>query len=322
MKTHPKRIGFVAFPGFQILDMAAVTVFEIANARAGRALYEVDLVSEFGGAVACSQGIGVDTRAFAKANFDTLIVMGDLAIAEPSAGLIDLVRRSSRKARRTASICTGAFVLAAAGLLDEHRATTHWLKAHELQRRYPKIKVEQDRIFIVDGSIWTSAGMAACIDLALAMVEADCGVELAREVAQYMVVYHRRSGGQSQFSALLELEPKSDRIQNALAYARSNLRKTLSVEELADVAHLSARQFSRAFHAETGQSPAKAVENLRIEAAKALIEAGGHSMETVARETGFADPERMRRAFIRKYGQPPQAIKRAARTPGTQAIAA
>jgi transcriptional regulator GlxA family with amidase domain len=128
-----------------------------------------------------------------------------------------------------------------------------------------------------------------------------------------MVVYHRRSGGQSQFSALLELEPKSDRIQVALTYAKGNLRKALSVDELADAAHLSRRQFSRTFRMETGQSPARAVEGLRVEAARALIEAGGHAIDVVARETGFADPERMRRAFLRAYGQPPQAIKRAAR---------
>lgn len=319
-----KRIGFVTFPGFQILDMAAVTVFEMANVLASRPLYEIHIVSEHGGPVACSLGMRVETQPFPRRHFDTLIVMGDLAVAAPSSGLTDLVRRASAKSRRTASICTGAFVLAAAGVLDGHRATTHWLKSRELQQRFPKIKVQDDRIFTVDDKVWTSAGMAACIDLALALVEADAGIELSRAIAQYMVVYHRRSGGQSQFSALLELEPKSDRIQQALSYARSHLRKDLSVEELADVAHLSPRQFSRAFHAETGQTPAKAVENLRVETAKAMIETGDHSIDAVARETGFVDPERMRRAFIRKYGLPPQAIKRAARlsTPAMELSAA
>jgi transcriptional regulator GlxA family with amidase domain len=317
-----KRIGFIVFPGFQILDMAAITVFELANVLASRATYDLQLLSEHGGPLASSAGIKVDTQPFAKANFDTVIVMGDLAVAEPSKGLIDFVRRAKTKSRRMASICTGAFVLAAAGVLDGRRATTHWLKGRELQRRHPEVKVEDDRIFIVDDGVWTSAGMAACIDLALAMVDADCGVELSREIARHMVVYHRRSGGQSQFSALLEMEPKTDRIQDALSYARRNLRKALSVEELADVAHLSPRQFSRAFHGETGQSPAKAVESLRVEAAKTLIESGDHSIEVIARETGFDDPERMRRAFIRKYGQPPQAIKRAARLAEMQLNAA
>jgi transcriptional regulator GlxA family with amidase domain len=152
--------------------------------------------------------------------------------------------------------------------------------------------------------------MSAGIDLALAMVEKDLGVEVARAVAKKMVVYHRRAGGQSQFSALLELEPKSDRIQSALVYARRNLQTSLSVEQLAEAAHLSPRQFSRAFRTETGQSPAKAVENLRVEAARLMMEQGRHSIDIVARETGFADRERMRRAFLRAFGQPPQVIRR------------
>jgi transcriptional regulator GlxA family with amidase domain len=153
--------------------------------------------------------------------------------------------------------------------------------------------------------------MTAGIDLALAMVEKDLGIEIARLVAKKMVVYHRRAGGQSQFSTLLELEPKSDRIQSALSYARRNLKTALSVEQLAEVANLSPRQFSRAFRAETGQSPAKAVENLRVEAARLLTEQGQLPIDVVARETGFADRERMRRAFLRAFGQPPQAIRRA-----------
>ncbi len=152
--------------------------------------------------------------------------------------------------------------------------------------------------------------MTAGIDLALAMVEKDHGIEVARAVARMLVVYHRRSGGQSQFSALLELEPKSDRIQKALDFARGNLKSQLSVEELAEAAHLSPRQFSRAFRAETGQSPAKAVENLRLEAARLMMEQSRHPIDVVADETGFADRERMRRAFLRAFGQPPQAIRR------------
>jgi transcriptional regulator GlxA family with amidase domain len=154
--------------------------------------------------------------------------------------------------------------------------------------------------------------MSAGIDLALALVEEDLGIEAARMIARKMVVYHRRSGGQSQFSTLLELEPKSDRMQAVLTYARRHLTNRLSVEELADVAHLSPRQFSRAFQAETGQSPAKAVENLRLEAARALMEDSHHPVDVVAQQTGFADRDRMRRAFVRAYGQPPQVIRRAA----------
>jgi transcriptional regulator GlxA family with amidase domain len=306
------KIGIVAFPGFQILDLAVVAVFEIANSRAGRKAYEITLLSEHGGPVPTSAGINIETRAFGDPAFDTLIVTGDLAVAKPSAGLIKFVAEGAAASRRIASICTGAFVLAEAGVLNGHRATTHWALARELQRRFPAIKVEEDRIFIADENVWTSAGMSACIDLALALVEADLGFELSRAVAQKMVVYHRRTGGQSQFSAMLELESKSDRIQHALEYAKRNLRKTLSVGELAEVANLSSRQFSRAFRAETGQSPAKAIESLRVEAAKSLVEESRHAIDVVARETGFADPERMRRAFIRKFGHPPQTFRRVA----------
>jgi transcriptional regulator GlxA family with amidase domain len=322
-----KRLGLVVFPGFQILDVAVASVFEVANMLASRQMYDVALYSEHGGRVASSSGIEVETRQLSDPAFDTLIVTGELAVATPSERLVRFVTEAARDSRRIASICTGAFILAAAGVLNGRRATTHWAAARALQRRYPAIKVEEDRIFINDANVWTSAGMTACIDLSLAMVEADLGFEVSKAVAQKMVVYHRRTGGQSQFSAMLELESKSDRIQLALDYAKRNLRKTLSVGELAAVANLSSRQFSRSFRAETGQSPAKAIESLRVEAAKSLVEESRHAIDVVARETGFADPERMRRAFIRKFGHPPQTFRRVAhKTPavptGLAAVAA
>lgn len=308
-----RQIGLLLFPGFQILDLVATTVFELANSFGARPQYEVALLSEHGGLVTSSSGVPVGTERFGSRAFDTVMVVGSLRPAGQSQGFLDFLREASEASRRTASICTGALSLAAAGLLDGRRATTHWCAARELQRKHPRVKVEEDRIFINDGSFWTSAGMTACIDLCLALVEADVGPEISRQVARTMVVYHRRSGGQSQFSALLELEPKSDRIQSALSYAKSNLRKALSVDELADVANLSRRQFSRSFRLETGQSPARAVEVLRVEAARALIENGSFSIDAVARETGFGEVERMRRAFLRAYGQPPQAIRRTVR---------
>jgi transcriptional regulator GlxA family with amidase domain len=185
--------------------------------------------------------------------------------------------------------------------------------AREMAGRYPEIKVEEDRIYIEDGPMWTSAGMTAGLDLALAMLEADGGAQLARQVARSLVMYHRRAGGQSQFSSLLDIAPKTDRIQRALSHARQNLKDILSIDELADAAGLSPRQFSRLFHAETGHTPAKAVENLRLEAARLMMEEGSHPIEVIARETGFADRERMRRAFLRAFGQPPQTIKRGTR---------
>jgi transcriptional regulator GlxA family with amidase domain len=223
------------------------------------------------------------------------------------------VRNAPKRHRRTAAVCTGAFVLAEAGLLDGRRATTHWMYARELQRTYPKVQMDEDRIFINDGPIWTSAGMTAGVDLGLALIENDLGPGLAKAVARKLVIYHRRGGGQSQFSALLELSPKSDRIQAALAYARENLHKPLTVPDLAEAAHLSPRQFSRAFHAETGQSPAKAIENLRVEGARNLMEQSRHPIDVVARQTGFSDRDHMRRAFLRAFGQPPQVLRRNAR---------
>jgi transcriptional regulator GlxA family with amidase domain len=308
-----QRIGFLISTGFQVMDFAAVSVFEFANLAVEETLYDVHLLSEAGGLVRSSVGIVVETKAPDEAAFDTLIVFGDTVITPSTPGLLAFLRGTAPTSRRVGSICTGAFILAEVGLLDGRRATTHWFHAREMQARFPKARVEEDRIFIIDGPIWTSAGMTAGIDLALAMVEKDLGTEVARSVAKKLVVYHRRTGGQSQYSALLELEPKSDRIQSALAYAKKNLQMPLSVEQLADAAHLSPRQFSRAFHAETGQSPAKAVENLRVEAARLMMEQGRHPIDVVARETGFADRDRMRRAFLRAFGQPPQVIRRNAR---------
>src|ERR1700759_4127097 len=213
-----KRLGLIVFPGFQILDVAAASVFEVANLFASRPTYEVALYSESGGRVTSSSGIEVETRKLTDPTFDTLIVTGDMAVSPPSEGLVQFISDAAAASRRIASICTGAFILAAAGLLNGRRATTHWSGARTLQRRYPAIKVEEDRIFITDGNVWTSAGMTACIDLSLAMVEADLGFEVSKSVAQKMVVYHRRTGGQSQFSAMLELESKSDRSQLELDY--------------------------------------------------------------------------------------------------------
>lgn len=304
------RIGFVVSPGFQMMSFAALSAFEFANLTAEQAFYEVRVLSEAGGSVNSSLGPSIETAPFDDATYDTVIFAGDLQGSSGSVGITEFVNRSAAGARRVASICTGAFVLAQAGVLDGRQVTTHWLWARALAARYPRIKVEPDRIFIVDGPIWTSAGMSAGVDLALGMIEKDLGAEVARLTAKKLVLYHRRGGGQSQHSALLEMDAKSDRIQSALDYARRNLAARLSVEKLAEAARLSPRQFSRAFHAETGQSPAKAVENLRVEAARLMMEQTSHPIEAIAEQTGFADRERMRRAFLRTFGQPPQAMRR------------
>ena len=306
-------IGFVLPPGFQIMGLAAVSAFEVANLVAGEPLYCMRLLSEHGGLLPNSFGVPVETRSARRQRVDTLIVTGVLHPKPTSPGLLRQIRKGADTSRRIASVCTGAFLLGEADLLDGRRVTTHWFHARELQRQFPRAHVEEDRIFIIDGNVWTSAGMSAGIDLALGMIEKDFGAELARGVARQLVVHHRRAGGQSQHSALLELDPKSDRIQGALDFARKHLATPLTVETLAEAAHLSPRQFSRAFRAETGQSPAKAIEQLRVEAARVMVEHTRHGMEDVAAETGFADPERMRRAFLRAFGQPPQVIRRNAR---------
>ncbi|WP_026596819.1 GlxA family transcriptional regulator [Methylobacterium sp. 77] len=308
-----QRVGFVVFPGYSIMGLAAAPAFELANLVGDAPIYDIRFVSEHGGAIRTSAGMSVDTEAFGDSAFDTLIVGGGTFVHPTTPGLLALIRKAATQSRRIAAICTGAFVLGDAGLLDGRRATTHWMYARELQTRFPDSAVDVDRIFINDGSVWTSAGMSAGIDLALALVEDDLGHEVAQAVAKKLVLYHRRAGGQSQFSTLLDLDAKSDRIQSALTYAKQNLHRPISVEELAEAARLSPRQFSRVFHAETGQSPAKAVESLRVEAARVLMERSRHPIEVVADQTGFADRNRMRRAFLRAFGQPPQVIRRNAR---------
>ncbi|PXA83353.1 AraC family transcriptional regulator [Nostoc sp. 3335mG] len=308
-----RDIAFLVYPGYSLMALAMVAGFEVVNTMEGGPFYDLRFVSETGGPVRTSAGVMLQTEVFTEKPFDTLVV-GGATFPEPSSpGLIAFMRDAPKRHRRIAAVCTGAFVLAEAGLLDGRRATTHWQHARDLQREYPKAKLEEDRIFINDGPIWTSAGMTAGVDLGLALIENDLGLEVSKAVARKLVIYHRRGGGQSQFSALLELSPKSDRIQAALAYARENLHKPLTVPDLAEAAHLSPRQFSRAFHAETGQSPAKAIENLRVEGARNLMEQSRHPIDVVARQTGFSDRDHMRRAFLRAFGQPPQVLRRNAR---------
>ena len=312
------RIGYVLPDGFQVMTLGTHAVFEFANLAAGRPVYAIENYSLGGGEVRASAGLAMQTRPLtARSSADTWMVAGVIEpLATPTAPeLLRLVGKLGARARRTCGLCTGAFVLADAGLLEGRRATTHWAWADALQRRHPGIQVEGDRIYIADGPVWTSAGMTAELDLALGLVEKDLGAEIARSVAHGLVMHQRRSGGQSQHSEMLKLAPKSDRIQQVLEHARHNLSQSLSVEELAEVAHLSPRQFSRVFAAETGQSPAKAVEGLRLEAARLMLESSRHPLEVVAKETGFRDRRHLREAFMRGFGAPPQAIRRETRRP-------
>jgi transcriptional regulator GlxA family with amidase domain len=314
------RVGLIVPQGFQLLSLAPLTAFEmtgfgLAKPPPAPSHYDLHFLSEHGGLVRSSCGLTVDTEAFGDPAFDTIIVGAITAfeMAPSSPSLIAFVQEAARASRRTASFCNGAFVLAEAGLLHGRRATTHWIQAASFRVRFPDVRMEEDRIYINDGPIWTSAGMTAGIDLVLAMIDSDLGPEVAKVVAKLMVISQRRLGGQNQHSALLDMTPKSDRIELVLTHIRQNLRNPLSVEELAAVARLSPRQFSRAFLAETGQSPAKAVERLRLESARFMVEEGRHSVKVVAQETGFADRERMRRAFLRTFGVPAEALRRNAR---------
>jgi len=308
-----RSIWFVVFPGFELLDLGGpLCAFNLAIDFHGAA-YQVRVVSSSGGLIRGSSGIAIETVAPPSPHhLDTLIVVGAptadtlYAQSETARLIADLAPR----ARRKASVCTGAWLLATAGLLDGRRATTHWRFAPELARQFPAIKVDADRIFTREDDVWTSAGITAGIDLALAMIEEDCGSAVSKAIARDLVVYHRRSGGQSQFSTMLDLEPRPGRIRDALAYARAHLREKLSVEQLADVARISPRQFARQFTAETGETPARAVERLRCEAALPRIEGTSEPLDQIALEVGFGDMERMRRVCLRIYGQPPQGLRR------------
>lgn len=325
-----RTIAILIFPDFQLLDAAGpVAAFETA----GRAppgdeasfrdgappAYRLRVVAREAGPVTSSSGVQMLASRWEKDGddepLDTLVVAGGWGTRGAAAcpETLAYVRAAAGRARRVASVCSGAFVLAAAGLLDGRRATTHWARAAEFARAFPQVHVEPDRIFVRDGAVWTSAGITAGIDLALALAADDLGEAAAKRAAQQLVVYHRRPGGQSQFSALLEADRPGSRFSPLLAWARERLDERLPVERLAERAAMSPRHFARAFAAETGMTPAKAIERLRLEASRERIESGSEPIELVAAGAGFGDPERMRRAFVRAFGQPPQALRRAAR---------
>lgn len=321
-----RNIDFMIFPDFQLLDAAGpITAFEAAGRappgdeaayREGApSAYRLRVVARAAGPVTSSSGVQMMAARWDDAPLDTLVVAGGWGTRAASAcpETLAYIRAAAGRARRVASVCSGAFILAAAGLLDGRRATTHWARAAEFARLHPQVHVEPDRIFVRDGDVWTSAGITAGIDLALALAADDLGEAAAKRAAQQLVVYHRRPGGQSQFSALLEADRPGSRFSPLLAWARERLGERLPVERLAERAAMSPRHFARAFAAETGMTPAKAVERLRLEASRERIEAGSEPIELVAASAGFGDPERMRRAFIRAFGQPPQALRRAAR---------
>lgn len=311
-----KKVTFVVYPNYELLDLSGpASAFHLVN-ELYNARYAINVVSAHGGIVVDRSGLGMQTNCLAVAEEGETI----LAVGGPTAHLnefddsiITHLAEATRHAKRVGSVCTGAFLLAAAGLLDNRAATTHWRYAGILQAQYPKIEVVPNRIFVQHHNVWTSAGMTAGIDLALAMIEEDFDFNTAKGVARDLVVHHRRLGGQSQFSAMLEMEPKSGRIKTVLSYVRDHLTEDLSINRLAEIACLSPRQFSRIFFQSTGNTPSKAIELLKLEVARAGVEDGVDPLQKIANDAGFGSAERMRRSFWSVFGRTPQEMRQAAR---------
>jgi len=303
-------IGLLIFRDFQLMDASGpISVFEIAR-RQKPSAPPTCLFAAKAGLVRSSSGAEMYARSLRSANrLTTLIVAGGEGVEAAAE-----CKKMAKRGVRIASVCTGAYLLAEAGLLNGRYATTHWSRTRDFIGRYPRVKLQADRIFAKDGDVWTSAGVTAGIDLALAMVAEDHGDEISQATAQQLVLYHRRSGGQSQFSTLLELKTPNGRFGGLLSWIRENLDAHITVETLAERTGLSARHFVRSFVAETGSTPTRAVERLRVEVARERVQSSGETIERVALVTGFRDPERMRRAFIRAFGQPPQSLRRSARS--------
>lgn len=316
--TTPRIIAFVAYPQMGLLDLSgAQTVFWAASkalAQRGLPGYQLLTASLRGGLVSTVEGLSVDTSPLEElelAAVDTLVVPGAPDICETldSHGeLAAWLTHSAPSVRRVASVCSGAFLLAKAGLLNGCRAATHWAMCDTLQQRFPALEVDADAIFIQQGAVWTSAGVTAGIDLALALVEADCGRDVSMQAARELVVYLKRPGGQAQYSTLLQLQTQdSPAFDDLHLWLAENLGDAeLTVERLAEQAKMSLRNFSRVYKQRTGRTPTKAIELFRLEAAKRLLENSSRNIEQIARVCGFADEERLRTTFQRHLSISPR----------------
>lgn len=314
---RPRRLDVLIFPDFQLLDAAGpIAAFEIAG-RMVPGAYDLRVVATSPGWVRSSSGAALEAGAPDEGPLDTLLVSGGDGTRPErlNPDVIAAVAAIACRARRVVSVCSGAFILAEAGLLEGRRATTHWSRTADFRRRFPTTRLEPDRIYVRDDPVWTSAGITAGIDLSLALIAEDLGEAVARATAQQLVAPRQRAGGQSQFSGLVEMGGASGRFADLLQWAGQRLTARLSVEELAQACAMSPRNFARAFAREVGMTPAKAVEHLRVEAARDQLEAGA-GVEQAARAAGFGDAERLRRAMLRTLGQTPQTLRRRARAGG------
>ncbi|MFL5284375.1 MAG: GlxA family transcriptional regulator [Rhodopila sp.] len=309
-----RRVEVLAFPDVQLLDVAGpVQVLATVNDLSDHQAYEARVMAQGAGTTASSSGLGLATEPLppADAPLDTLIVAGGPGVraACRDEALVNWVRARAQVAGRVTSVCTGAFLLATAGLLDGRRATTHWSRCSELAARFPAVRVEPDPIYVRDGAFWTSAGVTAGIDMTLALVEADLGRAVATAVARHLVVFAKRPGGQAQFSAGLALAGADDSFDHLHEWMRQNLRSSLAVPDLASQAGMSERNFLRRYKTCTGITPARAVERLRVEAARQALGETNHPLKRVARNCGFGSEETMRRSFMRVLAVPPQVYR-------------
>lgn len=313
--TAPRRVEVLAFPDVQLLDVAGpLQVFAVANDQAAKhqapAPYRVRVVAPDGAQIHATSGLAFATEPLPDPSepLDTLIVAGGQGVmqAAEDTRLVDWLRKRASVARRTASVCTGAFLLAATGLLDRRRAVTHWEYCDLLGQRHPAVTVERDPIFIHDGAMWSSAGVTAGIDLSLALVEEDLGRALALGVARYLVMFLKRPGGQAQFSAALSLQSTDDHFAGLHDWLAGHLAEGLPLKRLAAQARMSERTFLRRYRDATGLTPARAIERLRVEAARQLLAETRLPAKRIAARCGFGSEETMRRSFVRLQGVSPQ----------------
>jgi transcriptional regulator GlxA family with amidase domain len=316
-----RRIVFTAYDGVSLLDLSGpLEAFRVAAEfplKEQRTTYECIVLSARGGRVKTANGVDLDTksaRSISDKTIDTLVVPGALRVdyVTRDRALIQWVRKTAPTCRRICSVCIGTFLLAAAGILDGRRVATHWMHAPLLASRYPKVIVEPDAIYVHDRKVWSSAGSTSGIDLALALIEQDTGRKVAIKVARILVVYLKRAGGQSQYSALLNAQThsESDPFNELEQWIAEHLRSDLRVKALADYVHMSPRNFARVYVQTRGRTPAKTVEAIRLDTARRRLEETTARIETIAGDCGFSGEEQMRLAFVRSLGIPPREYRK------------